>query len=160
MMPDIMLASTKGGMLSLAQIAGTAVVYIYPWTGGPGLSNPPRWDDIAGAHGSTPETEGFRDLHGAFGRLGVAIFGVSSQSSAHQGEFAQRLGVPFALLSDEGFVLQRALELPVFETGGVLYLKRLTLILSHGRIRHTFYPVHPPDRHAQEVLDWLRREEG
>ena len=159
-MPDIALASTRGEPSSLAQIAGLVVIYIYPWTGGAGLSNPPSWDDIPGAHGSTPETEGFRDLHPEFRRLGVQVFGLSTQSTAHQAELASRLGVPFAFLSDEGFALKRALELPVFSTGGVVYLKRLTLVLDQGRIRHTFYPVYPPDRHAQDVLAWLRRDTG
>ena len=35
-------------------------------------------------------------------------------------------------------------------------LKRLTLVIDGGQIRHVFYPVFPPDGHAAEVLDWLR----
>jgi peroxiredoxin len=34
-------------------------------------------------------------------------------------------------------------------------LKRLTLILRDGRVERVFYPVFPPDRNAQDVLDWL-----
>ena len=34
-------------------------------------------------------------------------------------------------------------------------LKRLTLIVAHGRIEHVFYPVFPPDRHAEQVLEWV-----
>jgi len=33
---------------------------------------------------------------------------------------------------------------------------RLTLVLNPGRISRVFYPVFPPDRHASEVLAWLR----
>jgi peroxiredoxin len=66
-----------------------------------------------------------------------------------------RLGVPFALISDAAFELQRALRLPTFAAGGERYLTRLTLIVQDGRIGRAFYPVHPPDRHAREVLDWL-----
>jgi peroxiredoxin (alkyl hydroperoxide reductase subunit C) len=29
-------------------------------------------------------------------------------------------------------------------------------VLKAGRIAHVFYPVFPPDRHAAEVLAWLR----
>jgi peroxiredoxin len=36
-------------------------------------------------------------------------------------------------------------------------VKRLTLIVRDGEIEHVFYPVFPPDTHAGEVLDWLRR---
>jgi peroxiredoxin len=60
-LPDIALPSSRGGMLNLSTRAGAAVVYVYPWTGRPGVSDPPGWDTIPGAHGSTPETEGFRD---------------------------------------------------------------------------------------------------
>jgi peroxiredoxin len=38
----------------------------------------------------------------------------------------------------------------------VFRYKRLTLVLNPGRIDHVFCPVFPPDRHAAEVLAWLR----
>jgi peroxiredoxin len=34
-------------------------------------------------------------------------------------------------------------------------IKRLTLIARRGRIEHVFYPVFPPDTHAEVVIDWL-----
>jgi len=60
-MPDIELPTTAGRTVSLARLAGRSIVYCYPWTGRPGEPNPPGWDDIPGAHGSTPQLEGFRD---------------------------------------------------------------------------------------------------
>jgi peroxiredoxin len=30
-------------------------------------------------------------------------------------------------------------------------------VLRDGRIEHVFYPVFPPDGHAEEVLAWLLR---
>lgn len=158
-LPDVALPSTNGGETSLARLPGVSVLFVYPWTGRPGLSNPPSWDEIAGAHGSTPEAEGFRDLYSEFRALGVEVFGLSGQDQEHQREFADRMRLPYALLSDQGHVLRRALSLPVFETGGVTYLKRLTLIIRDGRLVHAFFPVHPPDTHASEVLGWLRTRE-
>ena len=67
-MPDIALPTTAGRSVSFARLPGRTIVYCYPWTGRPGLPNPPGWDDIPGAHGSTPQTEGFRDLMPASGR--------------------------------------------------------------------------------------------
>ena len=154
-LPDIALPSTLGGEVNLGTRPGAAIVYVYPWTGRPGLPDPPGWDDIVGAHGSTPETAGFRDQYAGFRALGVEMFGLSTQDTAHQRELSSRLGVPFALLSDEKFQLQRALRLPTFPAGGTPYLKRLTLYVREGRIGRVFYPVHPPEAHAAEVLDWL-----
>jgi peroxiredoxin len=154
-LPDVALPSSRGGTVSLSERRGVSVVYVYPWTGRPGFADPPGWDDIAGAHGSTPETEGFRDYYLKFRSQRIEVFGVSSQSSEHHRELATRLAVPFALLSDERFLLQAALNLPTFDAGGTPYLKRLTMLVRDGRISHTFYPVSQPEAHAREVLDWL-----
>lgn len=154
--PDVALSSTGGGETSIARLPGLSVVFAYTWTGRPGLSNPPHWDAIPGAHGSTPEAEGFRDLYPEFRALGAEVFGLSCQDQSHQREFADRMKLPYALLSDQGQLFRRALALPVFETGGVTYLKRLTLVVRDGRLARRFYPVHPPDTHADEVLSWLR----
>jgi peroxiredoxin len=154
-MPDIELPTTSGRKLSLARLAGLVVVCCYPWTGRPGEPNPPGWDDIPGAHGSTPQAEGFRDLYDGFRQVEASVFGLSTQSVAYQSELVERLGLPFELLSDEGFVLARALALPTFRTGGVAYLKRLTIALRDGRIERVYYPVPLPQAHAREVCAWL-----
>ena len=151
-MPDIALPATSGRLVSLAGLPGWAVVFCYPWAGRPGVPNPPGWDDIPGAHGSTPEAEGFRDLHRGFVEMPAALFGLSMQPTEEQRELAGRLKLPYDLLSDATGAFRKALDLPVFETGGKLYLARLTLVLRDGRIDHLFYPVHPPDAHAREVL--------
>jgi peroxiredoxin len=154
-LPDIALPSSRGGAVNLSTRRGVSVVYIYPWTGRPGFADPPGWDEIPGAHGSTPETEGFRDHYLRFRAQRIEIFGVSGQSCEHQRELATRLAVPFALLSDERFALKTALNLPTFEADGTPYLKRLTMLVRDGRISHTFYPIERPGAHAREILDWL-----
>jgi peroxiredoxin len=151
----VALPATTGGETSLARIVGLVVLFIYPWTGRPGLSNPPDWDTIPGAHGSTPEAEGFRDLYAEYRARGAEVFGLSCQGEGHQRELASRTKLPYALLSDSGHLFRRALALPAFETGGVSYLKRLTLVVGDGRLVRTFFPVHPPDAHPAEVLEWL-----
>ncbi len=160
LLPDLALAASAGDAVNLRTRHGSSIVYVYPWTGRPGLSDPPGWDDIPGAHGSTPETEGFRDRYAHFGALGFEVFGLSTQSGEHQRELGQRLGIAFVLLSDADFAFQTALALPTFEAGGVLFLKRLTLMVEDGRLRHVFYPVDPPGAHAEEVLAWLRDREN
>lgn len=156
-MPDIDLPSTQASSVSLARAAGFNVCFFYPWSGRPGLPNPPNWDDIPGAHGSTPEAEGFRDLHAHFQAIGATIFGISLQETSFQREFAERLKLPFALLSDASGVLQRALNLPTFETGDVTYLKRLTLLVRDGVLVSAFYPVVEPADHARDMLKAVRQ---
>ena len=89
--------------------------------------------------------------------LGVAhLFGLSTQDPAYQREAAERLHLPFALLSDARLELQQALTLPTFVVDGMTLLKRLTMVLDEGVIPKVFYPVSPPDRSAAEVVAWLR----
>jgi peroxiredoxin len=91
--------------------------------------------------------------------LGVKnLFGLSTQGPSYQREAAERLHLPFAILSDEHLALSRAMKLPTFQTSGMTLLKRFTLVIDDGVIKHVFYPVFPPDRSAAEVVEWLSRE--
>jgi peroxiredoxin len=56
--------------------------------------------------------------------------------------------------------LRDALGLPTFEFGEVTLYKRITLVLAVGHVVHTFFPVFPPDRNAQDVVAWLRARES
>lgn len=154
-LPDIALAATSGDKLNLARMQSRAVLVVYPWTGRAGLANPPDWDTIPGAHGSTPELEGFRDLAAEYRRLGFELLALSGQDTAHQRELAERLRLPFPILDDAGLTWSSALRLPTFATGGIAYLKRITLIIADGRIERVVYPVHPPDTHARDLIAML-----
>jgi peroxiredoxin len=154
--PRVTLPATMGPDVCLAGHPGRSVLFVYPWTGRPGLPNPPDWDEIPGAHGSTPEIEGFRDRAADFSRVPVSLFGLSRQTPDYQREMVTRLNVPFPILSDGEGRFSAALALPSFATGGENYLKRLTLIIEEGRIESVFYPVVEPATHASDVLRWLR----
>lgn len=154
--PGIELAATDGGRIDLARRPGRVVVYAYPLTGRPGSVLPVGWDLIPGARGCTPESCGFRDHFAAIKEAGAAsVFGLSTQDTAYQLEAAQRLSLPFPLLSDALLQLAGALRLPTMEIEGRTLLQRLTLVIDAGTIAKVFYPVFPPDRHAEEVLAWL-----
>ena len=84
------------------------------------------------------------------------MLALSTQSPEYQRELAERLHLPFPVLSDERLELTNALRLPTFETSGWILLKRLTLVIDDGRVSRVFYPVFPPDSHAAEVLISLR----
>ena len=155
--PPIALPSTTGESIAVGELDGRTVLFCYPRTGRPDEELPPGWNAIPGARGCTPEACGFRDAHAQFTQLGVRVMALSTQAPDYQREMAERLHLPFPVLSDESLELTNALGLPTFETSGWTLLKRLTLVIDDGQIRHVFYPVFPPDGHAAEVLDWLRR---
>jgi peroxiredoxin len=158
-LPSITLAATDGTAVDLSSLRGRTVVYAYPRTGQPGEPLPvPDWDAIPGARGCTPETCGFRDHHGELAAVGAAVFGLSTQDTPYQQELASRLDLPFALLSDAALLLTRALSLPSFEVAGLTLIRRLTLLVDDGVVSHVWYPVFPPDGHAEEVLDFLRAQ--
>ena len=73
---------------------------------------------------------------------------------------AERLHLPFPVLSDQRLELTRALRLPTMEVAGLTLLKRLALLIEEGRIVKVFYPVFPPDRNAADVLAWLQSRRG
>jgi peroxiredoxin len=157
-MPAVRLPSTAGRLVDLAALsAPRTVIYCYPRTGQPGQPLPDGWDAIPGARGCTPQTCAFRDHHRELAGLGAEVYGLSTQSTEYQREMAERLHVPFEVLSDERFAFADALRLPTFEAGGMRLIKRLTLIVRDGRIEHVFYPVFPPDESADQAVSWLRR---
>ena len=156
-LPDLALPATRRGAFNLALIHGRTILYIYPRTGVPGVDLPPGWDDIPGARGCTPQSCGFRDHFAELKALGVVhVFGLSTQDTDYQREAAERLHLPFPILSDAELKLTRALNLPTFTVAGMTLLKRMVLVIDDGVIGTVFYPVFPPDKSAAEVVAWLR----
>ncbi|MEU4086605.1 redoxin family protein [Streptomyces aureus] len=156
-MPDLRLRATDDATVGLGELgAGRTVLYVYPLTGRPGTDLPDGWDSIPGARGCTAETCGFRDHHQDLLAAGAArVYGLSSQETDYQREVTERLRLPFQMLSDPGHSLAKALHLPTFTAGGLTLYKRLTLIIENDVIEHVFYPVFPPDEHADQVVAWL-----
>jgi len=155
--PDIALPATGGAMVNLSKLKGRTVVYVYPRTGVPGVDAPPGWDQIPGARGCTPQSCGFRDHFNELKALGVAqVFGLSTQDTGYQQEAADRLHLPFPVLSDADLNLATRLHLPMFMTSGMTLLARMALVIEDGTIVKVFYPVFPPDKNAEEVIAWLR----
>jgi peroxiredoxin len=158
-LPAVALRATDGTSVRLDELEGRTVVFAYPRTGRPGESSPggdEEWDAIPGARGCTPQACSFRDEHVRFAAADVRVLGLSTQDTAYQQEAAERLHLPYPLLSDERLELATALGLPTFEVDGLTLLKRITLFLHDGSIESVIYPVFPPDRSAQQALTRLR----
>jgi peroxiredoxin len=166
-LPLVMLPSTRGQIVDVSALKGTTVIYIYPRTGRPDEPSPAGWNEIPGARGCTPQSCAFRDHHDELRRAGAAhVFGLSTQDTADQREAAERLHLPFELLSDERLAFARTLKLPTFEVAGMRLIKRLTLIArapqiaGEAVIEKVFYPVFPPDRNASDVIAWLLKKKA
>lgn len=156
-MPEIALPTTSGGAVDLAGLSRRTVIYAYPRTGVP--DEPvfhEDWEQIPGARGCTPESCAFRDHHDELNQLGADVFGLSTQDTTFQREAVARLHLPFQLLSDDHLTLTRAMNLPTFIVNAVTLMKRFTLVVRDGQVEHVFYPVFPPDKHAEQVLAWVR----
>ena len=135
------------------------IIYFYPRTGVPDQKLPDGWDEIPGARGCTPESCGFRDHFQELQALGANVYGCSTQTSNYQREAAERLHLPFDLLSDAELRLMNQLKLPHFtleELDNIPLIKRLTLVIRGEVIEHVFYPIFPPDQHYLEVINWLK----
>jgi len=156
-LPPIALLSTSGEPVDLSSLLGRTVVYCYPRTGRPDEDLPQGWDEIPGARGCTPQSCAFRDHHAELRALGTKVFGLSTQGTEYHREAVERLHLPFELLSDESLAFTKALGLPTFEVEGMVLIKRLTLVIRDGHIERVFYPVFPPDKNAEEVVEWLSR---
>ncbi len=157
-MPSLVLHTTDEREVNFSELAKTpTVIFIYPRTGIPTERASDDWDLIPGARGCTPQSCGFRDLYNDFKQLGYNVFGLSCQTTEYQQEFVERNHIPFEIISDEDFAFTDQLELPTFEYHGMKLIKRMAMVLDQGLIEKVFYPVFPPDKNAEVVLDWIKK---
>jgi hypothetical protein len=156
-LPMITLQATTGKTINLGAVPGKLVIYCYPMTGQPNIALPEGWDQIPGARGCTPQSCAFRDHYQEIQSLGAEVVGLSVQTPEYQKEMAERLHLPFPVLSDENFLFQQALNLPTFIASGMTLLKRVTLIAHQGAIVAVHYPIFPSDSDPSWVMDYLRK---
>ena len=154
-LPDIELMATDGSLVNLSSQSRKTVIYCYPMTGKPGVPLPDGWDDIPGARGCTPQSCSFRDHHGELSALCADVYGLSTQNTDYQQEMAERLHLPFLVLSDASFAFCEALRLPTFDVDGMRLIKRVTMIADKGEIISIHYPVFPSDADADWVINQL-----
>lgn len=77
----------------------------------------------------------------------------------YQKEMAERLHLPFPVVSDVAYKFQKALNLPTFEAAGMTLLKRLTIIAKGGKIVAVHYPIFPSDSDPPWVIDYLKNHQ-
>lgn len=139
--PDFTLPRSGGGTVTLSALRGRPVVlYFYPK------------DDTPGC---TKEACAFRDTRQSFEATGAVVLGVSPDSVAAHNRFAEKYGLPFALLADQDHAVaerygawrQRSMYGKKF-----MGIRRSTfLIEADGRIAR-IWPQVTVESHAGEVL--------
>ncbi len=155
-LPAIVLPSTQG-LVDLSALHGRTVLYAYPGAEQPGGYLPSGWDRVPGLYGCTPQARGFRDHYRVLLALGVtAVCGLSTQTPGEQADMAERLDLPFPLVSDADLRLTAALRLPTLIVDDTVLLHRFTMILRDAAIEHVLYPVFPPDQSAGQAVAWLQ----
>jgi len=155
-LPQVSLMATSGQKIEVGDIKGKLVIYCYPMTGRPNVALPDGWDNIPGARGCTPQSCSYRDHYQELKSLGAVVLGLSVQSPEYQKEMADRLHLPFPVVSDANYEFQKALNMPTFVAAGMTLLKRVTLIANNGHIEAVHYPIFPSDSDAAWVLDYLK----
>jgi len=154
-LPDILMPATNGTTMNLGQIKGRLVIYCYPMTGKPNVPLPDGWNQIPGAKGCTPQSCSFRDHYKEIQAKGAEVVGLSTQKTDYQQEMADRLHLPFPVVSDSNLAFQKALNLPTFVVDSMTLLKRVTLIANNGVIEAVHYPIFPSDSDPAWVIDYL-----
>ncbi|MBQ9131654.1 MAG: thioredoxin-dependent thiol peroxidase [Clostridia bacterium] len=142
--PDFTLLDKDGREVSLSEFLGKRVVlYFYPRDNTPGC---------------TRQACAFAGAYGEFQARGVEVVGISRDSVASHGKFAEKHGLPFILLSDP--------DLQAIQAYGVWQEKKNCGKVSMGVVRTTFVidpegrierimPKVKPDTNAAEILEML-----
>jgi len=159
-LPNVSLTATNGKAIKLGDIKGKLVIYCYPMTGQPNVALPDGWDQIPGARGCTPQSCSFRDRYQELQALGAEVIGLSVQTTEYQKEMADRLHLPFPVVSDVNYEFQMALNMPTFIAAGMTLLKRVTLVANNGIIEAVHYPIFPSDSDPAWVIDYLKGNQG
>ena len=139
--PDF-TAEATGGPFTLSEYRGSPVVlYFYPKDNTPGC---------------TTEGTNFRDLHDRFAKAGAVVAGISRDSIRSHQNFAEKLGFPFALISDADEKLCQAfgvIKMKNMYGKQVRGIERSTFLIgADGKLAREWRGVKVPG-HAHEVLD-------
>ena len=140
--PDFTLASATGERVSLSDYRGRSEVVLYFY---------PR-DNTAVC---SAQACSFRDSFQNFRDAGALVIGISADSSDSHRRFAERLGLPFILLSDPDGTVRARYRVP--RTLGLIPGRTTFVIDKNGVIRHVFSAQFRAGKHVTEALAALRK---
>ncbi|VAW52529.1 Alkyl hydroperoxide reductase subunit C-like protein [hydrothermal vent metagenome] len=154
--PSMLITVTPHATYDFSKEKGINIIFFYPMIGHPDSLPMTGWNEIPGARGCTPQALSYKNYFRQITKLGVRLFGASSQALKEQNDAIDRLKLPFELINDSSFLLSNALKLPTFQFNEIKMIKRLTLVVVDGVIKKVFYPVFPPNKNVDDVIVWLK----
>ena len=109
--------------------------------------------------GCTKEACSFRDRRGELAQLDAEIIGVSTDTAASHGKFAEAYGLPYPLVSDRDATIASAYG--VQRLGGWLPTRRVTFVIGKDGIVHNVIESEfNIDKHIDEAVATLKRLQG
>lgn len=142
MIPEFTLPDQNGVMFDIKNIPGNKklVIYFYPKDDSPGC---------------TREACHFRDLYELFSETDAVIIGISGQSVKSHKKFAEKYGLSFTLLSDEGNKIRKLFGVPTNALG--LLPGRVTYVADRkDMVVYIFNSQARAERHVDEALKILK----
>jgi peroxiredoxin Q/BCP len=122
--------------------------------------NPSRYEKVvvyffpkAFTSGCTREAIRFNEIYDEFKAIGFEVLGVSVDGVDTLRKFAEKYGLRFKLLSDEGGSLARRLGI-LRPTGTA---ERVTYVLKSGSVVEVLRGLRSADQHADKALEVARK---
>ena len=140
--PGFSSKDQNGNLFDISSVLGkkNLVIYFYPKDDSPGC---------------TKEACSFRDQFEVFNEADALIIGISSQSVKSHKEFAEKYGLKYTLLSDEGEKLRKLFGVPTNFLG--LIPGRVTYIVNkEGKVVYIFNSQTQAVQHVEEALKILK----
>jgi len=141
--PQFTLPDQNGNLFDIDSVLGkkNLVIYFYPK------------DDTPGC---TDEACHFRDQMDAFDDAESMIIGISGQSVESHKKFAEKYGLNFTLLSDEGNKVRKLFGVPTNFLG--LLPGRVTYVVDKsGKVVYIFNSQTQTKQHADDALKILKK---
>ncbi|PBH93128.1 thioredoxin-dependent thiol peroxidase [Clostridioides difficile] len=142
------LEDKDGNKVSMSDFKGKkVVVYFYPKDNTPGC---------------TRQACAFRNAYDGFKKEDIQVIGISKDSIKSHQKFAEKHELPFILLSDPDLVAIKAFDVwkeKKMYGKTALGVVRATYIIDENGIIEKVFEKAKPDTNAQEILEYLEKQE-